>query len=57
MRKFKLSLKRENGKRGPYIRFTSEQKAQIGKIALENGVAATIRYRAKKYPGLKESSV
>ena len=49
-------LSRENGKRGPYMRLNSEEKAQIGKMALKNGVAATIRSYAKKFPGLKESA-
>ena len=44
-------------KRGPYTRLTSEEKAQIGRKALENGVAATIRYFAQTFPGLKESSI
>lgn len=50
-------LNRESGKRGPYLRLTSEEKAQIGKMALENGAAATVRSYAKKFPGLKESSI
>ena len=30
--------------RGPYTKFTPEQKAEIGKRAAEHGVAATVRY-------------
>ena len=44
-------------RRGTYTKYTTEQKAQIGKRAAEEGVVSTIRYYAKKYPNLKESSV
>ena len=47
----------EPTKRGAYAKFTPAQKAGIGKRAAEHGVAATVRYFEKKYPGLKESSV
>ena len=47
----------EPASRGAYSKFTSEQKAVIGKRAAEHGVAATIRFYAKKFPNLKESSV
>ena len=40
-----------------YAKFTPAQKAEIGKRAAEHGMAATVRYFEKKYPGLKESSV
>ena len=43
--------------RGPYAKYTLEQKAQIGKRAAEEGVASTVRHFAKKYPKLKESTV
>ena len=45
--------------RGPYERFTLEEKAQIGKRAAEYGVAATSRYCSKHYHGrlVKESTV
>ena len=43
-------------RRGTYTKYTTEQKAQIGKRAVEEGVVSTIRYYAKKYPNLKESS-
>ena len=44
-------------RRGTYTKYTTEQKAQIGKRAAEEGVVSTIRYYAKRYPNLKESSV
>ena len=43
--------------RGTYTKFTPEQKAEIGKQAVEHGVAATVRYYKKRFPGIKESSV
>lgn len=43
--------------RGHYSKFTAKQKAKIGKRAAEHGVAATVRYFDKTFPGLKESSV
>ena len=44
--------------RGPYTKFTPEEKAEIGKRAAEHGVAATVRYYKKRYSqGIKESSV
>lgn len=44
-------------KRGPYSKFSAEQRAAIGKRAAEYGIVAAIRYYAKQYPDLKESSV
>ena len=43
-------------KRGHYEKFSPELRFQIGKHAAENGVAATMRFYAKKFV-LKESSV
>ena len=43
-------------KRGHYEKFSTELKFQIGKHAAENGVAATMRFYAKKFV-LKESIV
>ena len=43
--------------RGPYAKFTAEQRAAIGKRAAEHGVAATVRYYRKQYANFKESSV
>ena len=45
--------------RGPYTKFTAEQRATIGKRAAEHGVAATVRYYEKQYPNgnVKDSSV
>ncbi len=37
-------VQQPTAKRGPYTKFTCEQKAEIGKRAAEHGVAATIRY-------------
>ena len=42
-------------KRGWYVKVSPELKFQIGKHAAENGVAATMRFYAKKFV-LKESS-
>ena len=45
--------------RGPYTKFTAEQRAAIGKRAAEHGIAATVRYYEKQYPNgdVKGSSV
>ena len=43
-------------KRGCYEKFSPELKLQIGKCAVENAVAATMRFYAKKFV-LKESSI
>ena len=43
--------------RGTYTKFTPEQKAEVGKRAAEHGVAATVCYYKKWFPGIKESSV
>ena len=48
---------KDSKKRGPYRRLSAEERLEIGKRALECGTANTIRYYAKKYPDLKESSV
>ena len=37
--------------RGPYTKFTPEQKAEMGKRAAEHGVVATVRYYKKRFPG------
>ena len=50
-------VSKEPAKRGPYAKFTAEQRAEIGKRAAEYGIVAAIRYYSKKYPDLKESSV
>ena len=50
-------ISEEPAKRGPYAKFTAEQRAEIGKRAAEYGIVAAIRYYSKKYPDLKESSV
>lgn len=39
------------------MRLSPKVKAEIGKRASECGTTSTIRYFAKKYPDLKESSV
>ena len=44
-------------KRGPFAKYTAEQKALIGKRATECGVAATVCYFIKQYPNLKENTV
>ena len=43
--------------RGPYVKLTQREKAEIGKNAAEHGVASTLRKFAKKHPGLKKSTV
>ena len=53
----KRVVSQEPVSRGPYTKFTAEQRAVIGKRAAEHGVAATIRFYAKEFPNLKESSV
>ena len=37
--------------RGPYTKFTPEQKAEIGKRAADHGIVATVRYYEKQFPG------
>ena len=44
-------------KRGPYVTYTPEQKALIGKRAAECGVVSTIRHYAQEFPKLRESTV
>ena len=44
-------------KRGTYAKFTSKQRAVIGKRAAEHGVATTVRCYEKQFPDVKESSV
>ena len=45
-------VKLQRGKtRGPYAKFTPEQKTEIGKRAAEHGVVATVRYYEKRFPG------
>ena len=43
--------------RGPYKKYTAEQKAQIGKRAAEMGIVSTIYHFSRSYPNLKESTV
>ena len=49
----------QSAKRGQYEFFTHQEKVQIGKLATEHGVAATIRHFSKEFPGrsLEQSSV
>lgn len=47
----------KNCGRGPYTKLSANVKAELGKHAAENGVAATLRRYLKDYPSLKESSV
>jgi len=35
--------------RGPYVQFTAEEKARMGKRAAEFGIASTVRYFNKIY--------
>ena len=44
-------------KRGHYAKFTSEEKAMVGKWAAEHGVVAAVRHFIKKFPYLKENTV
>jgi len=45
--------------RGSYFKLTPAQKFDVGKRAVEHGIAASIRYFEKKYPDLqlKETTV
>ena len=43
--------------RGPYVKFSNEAKLAIARYAAENGVAASLRHFANRFPDLKESSV
>ena len=53
-----IVVKGENKKeRGPYVKFSNEAKLVIAKYAAENGVAASLRCFASRFPDLKESSV
>ena len=49
----------QSDKHGGCDHFTPEEKARTGKRSAEHGIAATIRYFSKRFPGcsLKESSV
>ena len=42
---------------GSYIKLSAKAKVDLGKYAVVNGVAATLRKYSKRYPSLKESSV
>ena len=46
-------------RRGPYFKLTPAQRFEIGKRALEHGIASSIRHFEKKYPDLplKETTV
>ena len=49
----------EKWERDPYVKFTSSQRALIGKRAAEHSVTSSIRHFNKKYPefSLKETTV
>ena len=49
------ALKKERGPHGPYTLVTLAQKYAIGQLqrAAENGVTATLRYYAKRFPDLQ----
>ena len=42
---------------GSYTKLSAQVKAELGKYAAVNGIAATLRKYSKCYPSLKESSV
>ncbi|EDO32724.1 predicted protein [Nematostella vectensis] len=44
-------------RKGPYHRFTPEQRAEIGHYALENGTAKAVRLYKNEFPTLSESTV
>ena len=46
----------QNKKRGHYAKFTSEEKAIIGRKAAEHGIVAAVRQFTKKFPDLKENT-
>ena len=50
-------MKIETVSRGSYTKLSAQAKAELGKYAAVNGVAATLRKYSKRYPSLKESSV
>ena len=43
--------------RGPYVKFSNEAKLVIARYAAENGIAASLRHFASRFPDLKESSI
>ena len=43
--------------RGPYVKFSNEVKLVIARYAAENGIAASLRHFASRFPDLKKSSV
>ena len=43
--------------RGPYMKFFNEAKLAITRYAAENGVVASLRHFASRFPDLKECSV
>ena len=53
--KVKAIVKEENMKeRGPYVKFSNEAKLAIAKYAAENGVVASLRHFASRFPDLKK---
>jgi len=46
------------GKRGPYLKLTTDKKAVIGKYAAEySGIVAAVRHFSNEFPELKETTV
>ena len=46
-----------NKKRGQYAKYTPEQKAMIGKRAVEHGAFAAVRYYIRNFSNLNENTV
>ena len=44
-------------KRKPYIKWTDEERYNVGKYASQNGIAAAVRHYRSKYQHLNESTV
>ena len=54
----KAIVKEGNKKeRGPYVKFSNETKFAITKYAAENGIAASLRHFASRFPDLKDNSI
>ena len=52
-----MKLRRYKKKRGSYRKYTSQERAEIGRYASANGIIRTVYKYSKQYEGLNESTV
>ena len=50
-------LENKGAKRGKYIKWTAEERAEIGEHAVRNGVTQTVRHFKGKYPRITKQTV